>query len=317
MAKKKYYAVKVGYNIGVYKTWNECKAQIDGYSGAVYKSFDRKIDAFNFIGITDKVTKNFEDEVIAYIDGSYNSQLRLFSCGVVILEKNEVITLKGSSDNNNLVDMRNVAGELMGMEMLFKWIEQKYNTPVLVKVHYDYAGIENWATNLWKANKEGTKAYQMLVKEFIASGNEIDYIKIKSHSGNEYNDLADKIAREAGRNYDYLVDELKISNLYNKDKDDYIINDDVGRKETDNAYDRIFKEEVEDQNDISTFYITFGRFRFTEKQIIRFIKKCWRLDGHYIKDIDQIISEIDFDERKIKWIIKSNKKDFDYEYRFK
>lgn len=39
MAKKKYYGVKVGKTPGVYLTWEECKSQVDGYSGAVYKSF--------------------------------------------------------------------------------------------------------------------------------------------------------------------------------------------------------------------------------------------------------------------------------------
>jgi len=36
---KKFYAVKTGRTPGVYGTWADCKAQVDGYSGAVYKSF--------------------------------------------------------------------------------------------------------------------------------------------------------------------------------------------------------------------------------------------------------------------------------------
>lgn len=39
MAKTKYYVVINGYNPGIYETWEECKSQIDGFSGAVYKSF--------------------------------------------------------------------------------------------------------------------------------------------------------------------------------------------------------------------------------------------------------------------------------------
>ena len=39
MAKKKYYAVQVGRIPGIYGTWDECKAQIEGVSGAKYKSF--------------------------------------------------------------------------------------------------------------------------------------------------------------------------------------------------------------------------------------------------------------------------------------
>ena len=36
---KKYYAVKEGKNIGIFSTWDECKKQVHGYKGALYKSF--------------------------------------------------------------------------------------------------------------------------------------------------------------------------------------------------------------------------------------------------------------------------------------
>ncbi|MBQ2004700.1 MAG: RNase H1/viroplasmin domain-containing protein, partial [Peptococcaceae bacterium] len=34
MAGKKYYAVKVGRETGIFTTWDACKAQVQGYSGA-------------------------------------------------------------------------------------------------------------------------------------------------------------------------------------------------------------------------------------------------------------------------------------------
>lgn len=42
MAGKKggYYAVQKGRNTGVYSSWEECKAQVSGFSGACYKRFD-------------------------------------------------------------------------------------------------------------------------------------------------------------------------------------------------------------------------------------------------------------------------------------
>ena len=45
----KYYAVKEGRNIGVFGTWDECKAQVDGYSGAIYKSFKTLDEAKAFL----------------------------------------------------------------------------------------------------------------------------------------------------------------------------------------------------------------------------------------------------------------------------
>lgn len=40
MAKRKFYVVTHGYQPGIYDTWEECKAQVDGYSGARYKAYD-------------------------------------------------------------------------------------------------------------------------------------------------------------------------------------------------------------------------------------------------------------------------------------
>jgi len=37
--KRKYYVVWAGHHPGVYETWMECKHQIEGFNGAVYKSF--------------------------------------------------------------------------------------------------------------------------------------------------------------------------------------------------------------------------------------------------------------------------------------
>lgn len=45
----KYYAVKNGHVPGIYISWIDCQKQINGFSGAVYKSFKFKIDAENFI----------------------------------------------------------------------------------------------------------------------------------------------------------------------------------------------------------------------------------------------------------------------------
>jgi ribonuclease HI len=36
---KKYYVVHVGRQQGIYTTWADCKAQVDGFKGAIYKGF--------------------------------------------------------------------------------------------------------------------------------------------------------------------------------------------------------------------------------------------------------------------------------------
>jgi ribonuclease HI len=45
MAKSKFYVVWKGRQTGVFETWDECKAHIDGFAGAIYKSFKTREEA--------------------------------------------------------------------------------------------------------------------------------------------------------------------------------------------------------------------------------------------------------------------------------
>ncbi|GAA5996307.1 RNA-DNA hybrid ribonuclease [Rhodotorula paludigena] len=49
-SKGGYYAVRVGRKPGVYATWDECKAQVDGVQGARHKKFPTLRDAQAFVG---------------------------------------------------------------------------------------------------------------------------------------------------------------------------------------------------------------------------------------------------------------------------
>ncbi|MDF7682853.1 ribonuclease H family protein [Lactobacillus sp. ESL0679] len=46
----KFYAVKKGRAPGIYRTWDATKKQVDGFSGARYKSFNEEADAIEFMG---------------------------------------------------------------------------------------------------------------------------------------------------------------------------------------------------------------------------------------------------------------------------
>ena len=50
VGKKQFYAVRTGRVPGIYSTWDECKAQVDGYFGAEYKGFARLSEAEAFVG---------------------------------------------------------------------------------------------------------------------------------------------------------------------------------------------------------------------------------------------------------------------------
>lgn len=54
MAKQKFYAVLRGRQTGIFNSWTECDAQIEGFSGAVYKSFKTRGEAEVALGLTNQ-----------------------------------------------------------------------------------------------------------------------------------------------------------------------------------------------------------------------------------------------------------------------
>ncbi len=45
MAKQKFYVVWKGKKTGIFTSWTDCKKQIDGFTGALYKSFEDRLSA--------------------------------------------------------------------------------------------------------------------------------------------------------------------------------------------------------------------------------------------------------------------------------
>src|SRR5690606_38717395 len=135
MAKVKNYAVKIGKVTGVFNTWSECKLQVDGYPGAVYKSFSTKEEAEEFIGSSIKSSvdtpsvgdSNLDIEsyisqidhstVVAFVDGSYDDSSKMYGYGVVLVNKlGEIEEIVGSDNNKDYIESRNIAGEVEGVQ---------------------------------------------------------------------------------------------------------------------------------------------------------------------------------------------------------
>lgn len=54
-----YYAVAIGRNPGIYPTWHECKAQVNGFSGSKYKKFKNIKFALDFIESNSQSTQKY------------------------------------------------------------------------------------------------------------------------------------------------------------------------------------------------------------------------------------------------------------------
>ena len=191
----KYYAVKVGKVPGIYNTWDECKENVDGYSGAVYKSFKTLEEAENFIGIGNSdLDESFIHEPYAFVDGSFNLSTKTYGFGGFIVDNSVKYPLSGSGQDEEMATMRNVAGEISGsMAAIAKALELGLDE---LTIYYDYKGIEAWVNGSYKANKPGTIAYRDYVREAM---NKIDikFVKVAAHTGIPGNEEADRMAKKA------------------------------------------------------------------------------------------------------------------------
>lgn len=226
---KKYYAVKVGMVTGIFETWEECKASVDGYPGALYKSFKSLTDAYAYMGWEGKQLSLFDDseseqlsifdmasdsatpisnekvpdvdkpfsnfiKAVAYVDGSYNITTKEFGYGVVMFHNGEEIHLSQSYKDEEMAQMRNVAGEIYGSMAAMEYAIK--NNVKTLTIYYDYMGISKWCTGEWKTNKKGTILYKKYYDQAKKKVN-ISFEKVKGHSGDKYNDLADSLAKNA------------------------------------------------------------------------------------------------------------------------
>lgn len=219
----KYYAVKEGASRGIFRTWEECKASVSGYSGAVYKSFKTEAEALAYLGAgqclrnenapdtlenvsfiagageesgksTPKNVCKVEDCVKIYVDGSYNSATEEFSYGMVVLLEDGEEKYNCKFDDKELAAMHNVAGEIKGAEAAMQYALD-HQIPA-IEIYHDYEGIARWCLGEWKTNKEGTKAYKAFY-DMASRQVKISFVKVTGHSNDKYNDMADELAKEA------------------------------------------------------------------------------------------------------------------------
>lgn len=195
----KFYAVRNGYHTGIYNTWEECRKEVSGYSGAEYKSFQSLNDAEKYLGINSQISL-FDENIpqkntaVAYVDGSYNIKTKIFGCGVVIFYDGKDTTFSKSFSDPEMAVMRNVAGEIEGAKLAMQYCLD--NNIEEIDIYYDYEGIEKWCSGAWKTNKQGTIAYKQFYNEAIKNV-KVNFIKVKGHSGDKYNDMADRLAKDA------------------------------------------------------------------------------------------------------------------------
>lgn len=196
MSKTKYYAVRTGRVPGIYESWEACRAQVHGFKEAEYKSFATRGEAEAFLKGNEENTSISADSTLmeAYVDGSFSEEKQSYSYGMVVLYEGEEYHQNGSRQDPDTLSMRNVAGEIWGASMAMKLAMQQGVQDLVI--YHDYEGIAKWCTGQWKANLPMTQAYRAYYNG-LPDGLKVRFVKVKGHSGNHYNELADQLAKEA------------------------------------------------------------------------------------------------------------------------
>lgn len=202
MAAKKYYAVKKGRTTGIFTSWEECSASVEGYPGAEYKGFAELAGAERYLGKSPSLPLPSAERrgeipapgtVLAYVDGSYDDSLKKYAFGCVfILPDGRVYTECGNGDNEQSLRHRNVTGEMLGAMYAVKCA--MLNGFSRVEIFYDYQGIEKWVTGEWRSKTELTRKYAEAMRGW-GKNITFSFQKVAAHTNVYYNELADKMAK--------------------------------------------------------------------------------------------------------------------------
>ncbi|MBJ6745797.1 ribonuclease H family protein [Streptococcus sp. 121] len=190
----KFYAVKKGRQPGIYTNWPEAQKQVQGFSGAQYKSFTSQEEAVVYMEGKPQAPSD-SNQLQAYVDGSYDKRNKAYGSGVsFILNGKEIESLSFAGDRDIFLESHQVAGECLASLAAIKWaVLHEYPS---ITICYDYQGVESWATGDWKTNKPISQVYK---KEFdrYAPLIQVHFRKVHAHSGDPLNDRADQLAKAA------------------------------------------------------------------------------------------------------------------------
>ena len=187
----KFYAIKCNGENRIVTDWIECQSYIKGKKDVKFKSFLSYEEALAFLS-NEVIELNYELPT-AFIDGSYDVKTGNYSFGGVLIIDQNVYQFNKKYLPDEYSSARNVAGEIKGAGFIINYAIKHGIKEI--NIFYDYEGIEKWYNGSWQAKTPIAQAYVQFrnsIKEKI----KVNFIKVKSHSNNKYNDMADKLAKE-------------------------------------------------------------------------------------------------------------------------
>jgi ribonuclease HI len=217
--KSTYYAVKSGHKPGIYRSWEECRRHVEGYSNAEYKRFANLDEAEHYLNgkarpkpaddpVQMTLTRPRRDEsalkeVTIYADGACMGNPGPGGYGVIITygERRKELSAGFRLTTNNRME---ILGCIAGLSAL--------KEPCDVTVYSDSRYVVNtmtkswairWRRNEWKRKDADGQTKDALNKDLwiqmleLCDKHSVQFKWIRGHSGNEGNERCDELARTA------------------------------------------------------------------------------------------------------------------------
>lgn len=191
----KVYAVRKGRKPGIYTTWADCQNQVKGFKGAEFKSFNKHSEAYEYIREfknDEKIVNGVMHEVDLhiYVDGSYDKKTGMCSYAVVILDSERQLIDTITKSFFDTYSSHNVTGEIYGAIAAIQYAYDNNKTAI---IYHDYTGIASWYKGEWSIKSEIAQYYDSEIKHM--KNHDIYFKKVLGHSGDQYNELADRLAK--------------------------------------------------------------------------------------------------------------------------
>lgn len=139
-----------------------------------------------------------------YVDGSYNPKTKVWGGAAILMQDDDVVIKEILVSDKDLNGSRQINGELESTIHALRYVLEHLQeiSDKKITVFYDYAGIEKWATGEWTARKDVAIYYKKRVQRHLMLLRyehkiEIIFTKVKAHSGEEFNEKVDRLAKSA------------------------------------------------------------------------------------------------------------------------
>ena len=139
------------------------------------------------------------EKVVIYTDGACSGNPGPGGWGAILMYKENKKEISGGKKDttNNLMELTAV---IEGLKLLRYPCEvDLYSDSAYVVNAFAQGWIYNWAKNNWKtAGKEPVKNKEIWQELYaLTKTHKVNFIKVKGHSDNEYNNRCDELARNA------------------------------------------------------------------------------------------------------------------------